>query len=1166
MKPITRLPKTLYIFFILVLIIIFSSFQADPTQARPNATDISGCVDITSPGFYTLTQDLSNTEERSTCIRITTSFVTFDGNDHTIDGAGWVINPGPAGIPTAGILVHNPETPLKNVIIRNVKLSDWSAGVHFKEVSSGQVNDIQASQCNSGIYLYDSDNNKVKGGYFTDDNFGISILRSKTNTIEDNLFDSNTYGVNIGAENNEIDSNTFTSNFSAFLIQSGTKDNTITNNYIRDDKPITIWSPLGSNTWSEFLSQINIVGGPERGGNYWANPSGSGYSETCPDNDFDGFCDQPFDINANAPCTEGVTCGSNTDYYPLVTNDSDQDKIVDSQDNCPLISNFLQEDDDGDNVGNVCDNCPEVANTNQQDSEPSREEFAIIDISDASTNRPGQNTGAVYFSSFAYEPHGYMLSSGSYIDNDSGNPPSRNRPLFLYLEEGSTAPAQILTLITDAGPFEIFIPALVEPLDTPGILESRLYVAEDGSTFYDHAYSRVARVSNNPSGGDGFGDACDNCWLITNSQFDSDGNCPGMPFSNNPACGDACQDSDGDGVADLIDNCPNLINPDQDNHDNDSLGDACDNCWLVDNINQEDRDGDCASELMNDPNFWDPITNAWIANPWCGDACDGCPDIADPAWSDDWDLDYVGDACDCDDDFRGASEEGADCGFTEDPDFINDGTCLAACPPNFAPLIYNGSTDDKIDVVFIPHSDYAGSPDAFYELVRDTATDFIMNLDEYAVDPIYPVAYEYMFNFWTYTAGFGTDRDCDAELPNNFKSNVPFADISAIIGFTGRGCAHQFGPPSTFYAWAASDNIVHELGHALFKLTDEYCGCTGYSRSGHTPNVWTSLSDCQSAASDEGWNLGSCQEITCTRDCDDPPDGVAERTIEDLWRYDPNDMDNDRDGSFGEDPIDGLDNDGDSLIDEDPVNPDYMTACGSGCPAEYLFYEADVRRINAALTSWESSHTRGILMKFNINGNNITLIESEVVDGHPKLGFQEGPFSGQILSSKDSVLQMFQIWDPRVREYGFYSDNVDFEVIIPFHEKIKSFEIADTASGEIQIAVDLTDTLVEHCMNEGYQEPDCRSLDLDNDGIADHDDNCPSTPNKTQEDKDGDGVGDVCDNCPEKENPGQEDSDGDGTGDECDSQGPRICNAPLALPMVAGLLYLSGKARRKRRK
>ncbi|NJE03851.1 NosD domain-containing protein [Thermococcus sp. MV11] len=50
----------------------------------------------------------------------------------------------------------------------------------------------------------------------------------------------------------------------------------------------------------------NVLGGPYLGGNYWASPDGNGFSDTCTDANWDGICDQQYQVDSY-----------NTDYLPL---------------------------------------------------------------------------------------------------------------------------------------------------------------------------------------------------------------------------------------------------------------------------------------------------------------------------------------------------------------------------------------------------------------------------------------------------------------------------------------------------------------------------------------------------------------------------------------------------------------------------------------------------------------------------------------------------------------------------------------------------------------------------------------------------------------------------------------------------------------------------------
>jgi hypothetical protein len=147
----------------------------------------------------------------------------------------------------------------------------------------------------------------------------------------------------------------------------------------------------------------------------------------------------------------------------------------------------------------------------------------------------------------------------------------------------------------------------------------------------DPTCQRVARC------GDGFTDApetCDppdgtTCTAGCRAIVCGDGIVEGLEQCEPPngvtcdaGCQDlACADVDGDGVCDVVDNCPGVANPDQADHDGDGIGDACDPCT--------DTDGDGAG----DPGF---------PNSQC--LADVCPDVADDQH--DTDNDGVGDACD----------------------------------------------------------------------------------------------------------------------------------------------------------------------------------------------------------------------------------------------------------------------------------------------------------------------------------------------------------------------------------------------------------------------------------------------------------------------------------------------------------------------------------------
>jgi len=169
-------------------------------------------------------------------------------------------------------------------------------------------------------YVVISDN-VVRGSSYV----GIGILTSDDSIIEDNTISGNNVGIgitdyngglnssdvnvtNVTIRNNKIEGNTYglqeslmlgTGYFFDIYIYNNLFNQT-TNTYIQNpDRFSGYW-----NTTRQTGTRIYSAG-TEIGGNYWTNPSGNGYSDTCTDADNDGFCDNSYTVATN-----------NIDYLP----------------------------------------------------------------------------------------------------------------------------------------------------------------------------------------------------------------------------------------------------------------------------------------------------------------------------------------------------------------------------------------------------------------------------------------------------------------------------------------------------------------------------------------------------------------------------------------------------------------------------------------------------------------------------------------------------------------------------------------------------------------------------------------------------------------------------------------------------------------------------------
>lgn len=188
------------------------------------------------------------------------------------------------------------------------------------------------------------------------------------------------------------------------------------------------------------------------------------------------------------------------------------------------------------------------------------------------------------------------------------------------------------------------------------------------------------------------------------------------------------------------------------------------------------------------------------------------------------------------------------------PDFLY-GTIPSA--PDFSrpviPALLQAQTFDAIDVVFHQASDYDPNEmvTAFLGDVEDKIYDIYLEKELIAEN------FELM-NFYVYTkvaeaGGCGTP-DTDVAIDATYR------DVDAILHVADlRDCANgsrfsaEGGPTKAF---------LHESGHAVFGLADEYDGDTSYFEPAVEPNIWADESDCRSEQTAQGRPASTCGEFT----------------------------------------------------------------------------------------------------------------------------------------------------------------------------------------------------------------------------------------------------------------------------------------------------------------
>ena len=824
-------------------------------------------------------------------------------------------------------------------------------------------------------------------------------------------------------------------------------------------------------------------------------------------------------------------------------DDDDGDDKADAEDNCVSVSNADQADEDSDGVGDACDNCPSIANADQADLDGD----GVGDACDADTDGDGLCNPDV---------------SGDCAGND--NCPTVFNPLQSDLDGDGEG-------------------------DACDLCPTRTVSTEDAD-------------------GDGIGDACDRCAGVAVGQqacgSDADcvgaggvclehGFCLGEADGDEDGTPDGCDDDvDGDGVADSVDVCPGVTDPDQEDADEDGVGDACDVCPEAADADQADADGDGV-----------------------GDACDLCPSVSDPSNAD-TDEDGKGDACDPDDDGDGVC----------DP-CVSDGSGLPALPACTG--LVQPSDDAECESPpaggdNCPADANPDQADADGDGVGDacsTDTDEDGVVDNADNCPAAPNADQ------ADTDEDGVGDACDnCAVPNAEQEDADGDGVGdACDNCAGAANPDQADSDGDSYGDACDtdaddDGIVNGEDNCATAANPNQVDDDG-DGTGDACDVCLDLPNASQADLDgdgRGDACDNCPTVANPNQTDTDGDGVgdscdvcpelANRTQIDT---DGNGVGDDcSDDDDGDTVVDGDDNcpfvantdqtntDGDGLGDacDDDRDDDGLANDEDGCP---LLANATVELELDEAADGDLSNDEGAPTDFTSgSGQSGALLSGDAlliagavgsatdVDDWLRIPVDAagaGPFAilaveqgdvavdvtgtGAFTLIPDALFLVQQGAEALVHVTAGGADEVAYalSVRVGGASDVEGDGVPDVcdscalAGNQGDRDEDGTDDACDACVVAAGE--DCSAVDADNDRICDlaaddpnlpatcdgAADNCPSDENHGQEDSDGDGVGDACDdtdedgvvdaedNCPAVANGDQEDSDGDGVGDACDN-------------------------------
>jgi hypothetical protein len=329
-----------------------------------------------------------------------------------------------------------------------------------------------------------------------------------------------------------------------------------------------------------------------------------------------------------------------------------------------------------------------------------------------------------------------------------------------------------------------------------------------------------------------------------------------------------------------------------------------------------------------------------------------------------------------------------------------------------------GSHSDKFDLVFIPDTDY-GTPANIDTWLPTFLTDVNNNIDQRlgAAAPVTGNLNKFNF-YYTKSQGVASSHT----LPADLTLVAPFADAYVILHTTTFG-DYTGGSPPVYGAEGhpIGRSFIHESGHGIFGLADEYDSypdCyTSYFAPNPDPNIWDTQAACRADATATGWNPD---------DCGTQPFTLCQG---DWWKL----------GSTAYIMLDG----------------DYF-ANGWGAPAS--------RRIQWVLDQLKDPPpTESIWLNLHVSSGTFTQLgNSFVIDAPPNYLPGKYDFAARVYSTKGGILGEYGFNDPRriMAEPGYsgprWLDTTDFQVVLPYFSSGGRVDLIESATGNVKLSIDIS--------------------------------------------------------------------------------------------------------------